>query len=40
MFTEQEKEKLLDDLYEVYRNTENKTAFEVIGRAIQFVKAN
>jgi predicted S18 family serine protease len=35
---ESEKQKLLDDLYEVYRNTENEEAFNIIGRAIDFVK--
>jgi hypothetical protein len=32
------KEKLLDDLYEVYRNTENEEVFEIIGNVIDFVK--
>jgi hypothetical protein len=32
------KEALLDELYEVYRNTENEEAFEIIGRVIDFVK--
>lgn len=35
---EMDKQQLLDDLYEVYRNTENEEAFEIIGRAIDFVK--
>ena len=35
-----DKKQLLDDLYEVYKNTDNEAAYEVIGRAIQFVKAN
>jgi hypothetical protein len=32
------KEALLDELYEVYRNTENEEVYEIIGRAIDFVK--
>jgi hypothetical protein len=32
------KEALLDDLYEVYRNTENEEVFEIIGNVIDFVK--
>lgn len=33
-----EKKQLLNDLYEVYRNTENEESFAIIGRAIDFVK--
>jgi hypothetical protein len=32
------KEALLDELYEVYRNTENEEVFEIIGNVIDFVK--
>jgi hypothetical protein len=32
------KEALLDELYEVYRNTENEEVFEIVGRVIDFVK--
>jgi hypothetical protein len=32
------KEALLDELYEVFRNTENEEVFEIIGRVIDFVK--
>lgn len=32
------KQQLLDELYEVLYNTENEEAFEIIGRAIDFVK--
>lgn len=32
------KETLLDELYEVYRNTENEEVYEVIGNVIDFVK--
>jgi hypothetical protein len=32
------KEALLDELYEVYRNTENEEVFQVIGQVIDFVK--
>jgi hypothetical protein len=32
------KEALLDELYEVYRNTENEDVFKIIGRVIDFVK--
>lgn len=39
-YTEAEKQQLLNDLYYVYQNTENEAAFEIIGRAIQFVKTN
>jgi hypothetical protein len=35
---ELDKQSLLDDLYEVYKNTENEEAFEIIGRVIDFVK--
>jgi hypothetical protein len=33
------KEKLLDELYEVYKNTENEEVFEIIGKVIDFVKS-
>ncbi|ULT55423.1 AbrB/MazE/SpoVT family DNA-binding domain-containing protein [Neobacillus drentensis] len=33
-----EKKALLDSLYEVYQSTENEAAYEIIGRAIDFVK--
>jgi hypothetical protein len=33
-----EKEMLLDDLYEVFRNTENEEVFEIVGKVIDFVK--
>jgi hypothetical protein len=36
--SEMEKEQLLDVLYEVFRNTENEVAFELIGNVIDFVK--
>jgi hypothetical protein len=32
------KEALLDELYEVYRNTENEEVFEIVGNVIDFVK--
>jgi hypothetical protein len=32
------KEALLDELYEVYRNTENEEVFQVTGQVIDFVK--
>jgi hypothetical protein len=32
------KETLLDELYEVYRNTENEEVFEIVGNVIDFVK--
>ena len=32
------KEALLDELYEVYRNTENEEVFKIIGQVIDFVK--
>ena len=32
------KEALLDELYEVYRNTENEEVFELVGNVIDFVK--
>jgi hypothetical protein len=32
------KESLLNDLYEVLYFTENETAYEIIGNAIDFVK--
>jgi hypothetical protein len=32
------KEALLDELYEVYRSTENEEVFEIIGNVIDFVK--
>jgi hypothetical protein len=32
------KEALLDELYEVYRNTENVEVFEIIGNVIDFAK--
>lgn len=35
---ELDKQSLLDDLYEVYKNTENEEAYNIIGRAIDFVK--
>jgi hypothetical protein len=33
------KEALLDELYEVYRNTENEEVYEIIGKVIDFVKS-
>ena len=36
--TDLEKQNLLNDLYEVFRNTKNEAAYEIIGRAIDFVK--
>lgn len=33
-----EKESLLNDLYEVLQLTENEAAYEIIGNAIDFVK--
>jgi hypothetical protein len=33
------KETLLDELYEVYRNTENEEVYEIIGKVIDFVKS-
>lgn len=36
--TDVEKESLLNDLYEVYQTTENEAAYDIIGRAIDFVK--
>lgn len=33
-----DKNKLLDDLYEVYQSTENEEVFEIIGKVIDFVK--
>lgn len=35
---EQEKQDLLADLYNLYQMTENEEVFEIIGRAIDFVK--
>jgi hypothetical protein len=32
------KEALLDELYEVYRNTESEEVFKIIGQVIDFVK--
>jgi hypothetical protein len=32
------KEALLDELYEVYRNTENEEVYDIIGQVIDFVK--
>jgi hypothetical protein len=32
------KEALLDELYEVYRNTESEEVFNIIGQVIDFVK--
>jgi hypothetical protein len=32
------KEALLDELYEVFKNTENEEVYEIIGRVIDFVK--
>jgi hypothetical protein len=32
------KEKLLDELYEVYKNTENEEVFQIVGNVIDFVK--
>jgi len=32
------KEALLDELYEVYKNTESEEVFQVIGQVIDFVK--
>jgi hypothetical protein len=32
------KETLLDELYEVFKNTENEEVYEIIGRVIDFVK--
>jgi hypothetical protein len=32
------KEALLDELYEVYKNTENEEVYEIIGKVIDFVK--
>jgi hypothetical protein len=32
------KEALLDELYEVYRNTENEEVFEIVGNVIDFIK--
>jgi len=36
--TDVAKESLLNDLYDVYQTTENEAAYEIIGRAIDFVK--
>jgi AbrB family transcriptional regulator (stage V sporulation protein T) len=36
--TDVEKESLLNDLYEVYQTTENEAAYDIIGKAIDFVK--
>jgi AbrB family transcriptional regulator (stage V sporulation protein T) len=36
--TNVEKESLLNDLYEVYQTTENEAAYDIIGKAIDFVK--
>lgn len=33
-----DKQKLLDDLYEVLYNTENEEVYTIIGNAIDFVK--
>lgn len=33
-----EKQALLNELYEVFHNTENEEVFNIIGRAIDFVK--
>jgi nucleoid DNA-binding protein len=32
------KEALLDELYEVFKNTENEEVYEIIGKVIDFVK--
>jgi nucleoid DNA-binding protein len=32
------KEALLDELYEVYKNTENEEVYEIVGKVIDFVK--
>lgn len=36
--SENEKQTLLKNLYEVLYHTENERAFEIIGKAIDFVK--
>jgi hypothetical protein len=33
------KESLLDELYEVFKNTENEEVFQIIGNVIDFVKS-
>jgi hypothetical protein len=35
---EEEQQDLIASLYEVYQMTENEEVFEIIGRAIDFVK--
>jgi hypothetical protein len=40
LYTKEEKEKLLNDLYYVYQNAEDEEVFVIIGRAIDFVKVN
>jgi hypothetical protein len=32
------KESLLDELYEVFKNTENEEVFQIIGNVIDFIK--
>lgn len=32
------KEALLDELYEVYKNTESEEVFELVGNVIDFIK--